>query len=137
MNRKFLFGLMLILFLLQITGCSIENRRTLEEKLNSSGIVLSEFIFEKAPFAQCHASTIAETQHGLVAAWFGGTEESRPDVGIWLSRHGTNGWSPPEKVADGSELSGRQVACWNPVLFRPKSRPLMLFYKVGDDETEW
>jgi predicted neuraminidase len=42
-----------------------------------------------------------------------------------------------EKVADGSELSARQVACWNPVLFQPKTGPLMLFYKVGDDEPEW
>ena len=42
-----------------------------------------------------------------------------------------------EKVASGSELSGRNVACWNPVLFQPKSGPLMLFYKVGDDEPEW
>ncbi len=141
MNRKYILLLVVITCLLQIMGCNIINtekhKRISEETLNLSGIVLSEFIFEKAPFAQCHASTIAETQHGLVAAWFGGTQESRPDVSIWLSHGGSNGWSPPEKVADGSELSGRQVACWNPVLFRPKSGPLMLFYKVGDDEPEW
>jgi len=127
----------IILALLLISGCNIENKIIKEDTLKSSGIVLSEFIFDQAPFAQCHASTIAETQHRLVAAWFGGTEESRPDVGIWLSRHGNNGWSTPEKVADGSELSGRQVACWNPVLFQPKSGPLTLFYKVGDDEPQW
>jgi len=141
MNRKYILLLVVITCLLQIMWCNIINtekhKRISEETLNLSGIVLSEFIFEKAPFAQCHASTIAETQHGLVAAWFGGTQESRPDVSIWLSHGGSNGWSPPEKVADGSELSGRQVACWNPVLFRPKSGPLMLFYKVGDDEPEW
>jgi predicted neuraminidase len=137
MNRRHIFLLVVITCLLQIMGCNIKNKRIKEHTSNSFGIVLSEFVFEKAPFAQCHASTIAETRHGLVAAWFGGTKESRPDVGIWLSRCGPNGWSPPEKVADGSELSGRQVACWNPVLFQPKSGPLMLFYKVGDDEPEW
>jgi predicted neuraminidase len=141
MNKRHLFRVIVIPFLLQIMGCNINNvekhKRISENTLNSSGIVLTEFIFEKAPFAQCHASTIAETQQGLVAAWFGGTQESRPDVSIWLSRHGPNGWSPVEKVADGSELSGRQVACWNPVLFQPKPGPLMLFYKVGDDEPEW
>jgi len=141
MNRKYLFLFIMIPFLLQILGCSIDktekNRKALKDKLDSSGIVLSEFIFEKAPFTRCHASTIAETQHGLVAAWFGGTKESRPDVSIWLSRHGPDGWSSVVKVADGSELSGRQVACWNPVLFQPESGPLMLFYKVGDDEPEW
>ena len=40
-----------------------------------SGIVKSEFIFEKAPFAECHASTIAETNEGLVVAFFGGKGE--------------------------------------------------------------
>jgi predicted neuraminidase len=135
--RRCFLNLAVITLLLQIWGCNIENRRIKVDMSNSSGIVLSEFIFEKAPFAQCHASTIAETEHGLVAAWFGGTEESRPDVSIWLSRRGPNGWSPPEKIADGSELSERQVACWNPVLFKPKPGPLMLFYKVGDDEPQW
>jgi predicted neuraminidase len=141
MNKRHLFRVIVIPFLFQIMGCNINNvekhKMISEDTLNSSGIVLNEFIFEKAPFAQCHASTIAETQHGLVAAWFGGTRESRPDVGIWLSRHGPDGWSEVEKVAYGPELSGRQVACWNPVLFKPKTGPLMLFYKVGDDEPEW
>ena len=140
-SRRRLLYLAVIPFLLQISGCSIDYaekyKRISGDTLNSSGIVLSEFVFEKAPFAQCHASTIAETEHGLVAAWFGGTKESEPDVSIWLSRHGRNGWLPVEKVADGSELSGRQVACWNPVLFQAQSGPLMLLYKVGDDEPEW
>jgi predicted neuraminidase len=131
MNKRYLFHLIVILFLLHMSGCCTDAVQ------NSSDVVLSEFIFEEAPFAQCHASTIAETKDGLVAAWFGGTRESQPDVGIWLSRRGPNGWLPVEKVADGSELSGRQVACWNPVLFQPTSGPLMLFYKVGDDEPEW
>ena len=51
------------------------------------GVVLSEFIFDAAPHPQCHASTIVETPHGLVASWFGGTRERHPDVGIWVSRH--------------------------------------------------
>ena len=114
-RRRRLFCLAAIPFLLQMSGCRIDNaekdRGTSRDMLNPSGIVLSEFVFEKAPFAQCHASTIAETEHGLVAAWFGGTRESEPDVSIWMSRRSRNGWSPAEKVADGSELSGRQVAC--------------------------
>lgn len=138
-NKRYLFHLIVILFLLHLSGCYTENARegTTNPLQDSFSVVLSEFIFEEAPFAQCHASTIAETEYGLVAAWFGGTRESEPDVGIWLSRRGPFGWSPVEKVADGSELSGREVACWNPVLFQPKLGPLMLFYKVGDDEPEW
>ena len=141
MSGRHLFCLAAVSFLLPISGCSRGDTETYQgsprNALPSSAVVLSEFVFETAPFAQCHASTIAETEDGLVAAWFGGSRESEPDVSIWVSRRGRNGWSAVEKVADGSELSGRQVACWNPVLFQPKSGPLMLFYKVGDDEPEW
>ena len=39
---------------------------------------VNEFIFEKAPFRECHASTIVELPNGdLLAAWFGGQEEGR------------------------------------------------------------
>src|SRR6185503_13550216 len=52
------------------------------------GVVSSEFVYEHAPFPECHASTIAQTQEGLVAAWFGGTREKNKDVGIWTSLRG-------------------------------------------------
>jgi predicted neuraminidase len=101
------------------------------------GVVSSEFIFEKAPFPQCHASTIVETKGGLVAAWFGGTREKNPDVGIWVSRHEGGKWTEPVEVADGKQADGKQQPCWNPVLFRPKDGPLMLFYKVGPSPSRW
>ena len=56
------------------------------------GLLKSEFVFETAPFPQCHASTIAEAHSGLVAAWFGGTRERDPDVGIWMSRYTGDKW---------------------------------------------
>jgi predicted neuraminidase len=102
-----------------------------------TGIVQSEFIFEHAPFAQCHASTIEETPAGLVAAWFGGTEEGEPDVGIWLSRRVNNVWTPPVEVAAGADKRGQPSPCWNPVLFQPKTGPLLLFYKVGPSPSRW
>src|SRR5437016_2215190 len=55
--------------------------------VHQPAVVGAEFIYEQAPFPQCHASTIAQAANGLVAAWFGGTREKHPDVGIWLSRH--------------------------------------------------
>ena len=45
-----------------------------------SGLISREFIFENAPFASAHASTIVETKPGLMAAWFGGSDEGFPDV---------------------------------------------------------
>src|SRR6478752_1226570 len=92
-------------------------------------IVSSEFIFETAPFAQCHASTIAETRAGLVAAWFGGTRERNPDVTIWVARQIDGKWTAPVSVTDGVQPDGTRQPCWNPVLFQMPKGPLMLFYK--------
>ena len=106
-------------------------------------VVKSEYIFETAGFASCHASTIVETASGgLVAAWFGGDDEGEPNVGIWLSRLGEGRWTAPVEVANGVQyrLAGdglRRFPSWNPVLFRPEAGPLMLFYKVGPSPREW
>jgi predicted neuraminidase len=100
-------------------------------------ILAAEFVYEKAPFASAHASTIAETAEGLVAAWFGGTREGGPDVGIWLSRRQDEGWTPPVEVANGAQPDGTRRACWNPVLFALRGNELMLFYKVGPSPQTW
>jgi predicted neuraminidase len=102
-----------------------------------SPVVMSELIGERAPFRSAHASTIVETRDGLLAAWFGGTEEGNPDVGIWVSRRGEGGWSAPVEVANGRQPDGTRHPCWNPVLFQPSKGPLLLFYKVGPSPREW
>jgi predicted neuraminidase len=100
-------------------------------------VIRSEFIYELAPFPSAHASTVVETADGLVAAWFGGTEEGSPDVGIWMSRHDGTHWSAPVEVATGLQPDGTRYPCWNPVLIRPVDGPLMLFYKVGPRPASW
>ena len=100
-------------------------------------IASEAFVFTDAPFPSAHASTIVETPAGLVAAWFGGTREKHPDVGIWLSRHEGLGWSTPAEVANGVQQDGRRYPSWNPVLFRPSDGPLWLFYKVGPSPSRW
>lgn len=98
----------------------------------------SEFLFTTAPFPSCHASTIVETsQHTLLAAWFGGKREGTDDVKIWVSRYEHGGWTPPAMAATGVDESGLPAACYNPVLFQPKSAPLLLFYKVGHKPAAW
>jgi predicted neuraminidase len=101
------------------------------------GVVKSEFIYETAPFPECHASTIAESKGGLVAAWFGGTKEKNPDVGIWVSRVEDGKWTAPVEVADGVESPEKRYPTWNPALCQPKSGPLLLFYKVGPSPSTW
>src|SRR5712691_3040939 len=96
-----------------------------------------EFVFETAPFASAHASTIVETREGLVTAWFAGTREGAADVGIWLSRHLTGKWTHPIEVATGRQPDGGRYPCWNPVLFEAPDKVLMLFYKVGPSPERW
>ncbi len=102
------------------------------------GFVSEEFIFVRASFPQCHASTIIETSRGLVAAWFGGTQEKDPDVGIWSSFHDGSAWSAPIEWANGIQHDGKRYPCWNPVLFQPPGdAPTQLFFKVGPDPRSW
>ena len=103
----------------------------------SNPVLVSEFIFTNAPFPSCHASTIAETGNGLVAAWFGGTRERDPDVCIYVSRHVNGQWTAPMEVANGVGFATNRLPCWNPVLCQPKSGPLLLFYKVGPSPATW
>lgn len=135
MNAKFVVAFLAISFVTVVPSSP-----ALAQPL---GVLKSEFIYETAPFPSCHASTIAETTKGtLVTAWFGGEYEKHPNVGVWLSRHVAGKWAAPVEVANGvqfTKLDGsvHRHPCWNPVLFQPKSGPLMLFYKVGPSPSTW
>lgn len=110
-------------------GCS---KKPLEVNILSSG-----FIYENAPFPQCHASTIVETEEGLLSAWFGGTHEKNPDVCIYTSSLNNDKWSIPKRVADGIINDTLRYPCWNPVLFKEPNGLVVLYYKVGPNAREW
>ena len=135
MVSKLLALLALSVFVLR--GLPMTQAASTPDTPEQQSVLKSQFIFETAPFPSCHASTLAETKNGLVAAWFGGTAENHPDVGIWMARliHGT--WTAPAEVADGVQSPTLRYPCWNPVLFQPKSGPLLLFYKVGPWPNSW
>jgi len=118
-----------ILSPLLLTGC-VTNRTPF-------AVLKSEFIYDAAPFPSCHASTIEQTGSGLVAAWFGGTDEGNSDVSIWVARDDGRGWSAPFKVADGVQADGKRWPCWNPVLYQAPDGPLCLYYKVGPKPSNW
>jgi predicted neuraminidase len=105
------------------------------------GVVGREFIYERAPYPECHASTLIHTPAGLVAAWFGGTAEKNPDVGIWVARQVTSAgkthWTLGVEAANGVQEGGKRYPCWNPVLFQPKGEALSLYYKVGPSPSSW
>lgn len=104
------------------------------------GIVVDEFLYEKAGFPQCHAATIAETETGdLVSAFFGGTREGAPDVCIYVCRKekGSDRWTVPALAADGVLSPTLRKACYNPVLYQMPGGLLYLFYKTGSRVSDW
>jgi predicted neuraminidase len=104
-----------------------------------SGVVLSaqtpqgENIFNTAPFAACHASTVVELKNGdVLSAWFGGTAEGNPDVAIWGARRVGGQWTAPVELAREPETPS-----WNPVLFHSSDGHLWLYYKFGTSASTW
>jgi predicted neuraminidase len=91
------------------------------------------FIYEKAPFPSCHASTIVEVEKDhYLAAWFGGKDEGAKDVQIWGSRFEGKAWSTPEVW--GTEPG---YPTWNPVLHFVQKDRLALWYKAGPSPQTW
>jgi predicted neuraminidase len=72
MKCKLLYGLILLV-------CTAGNTHVGAQKWKK-GILVDEFIYTEAPFPQAHASAIAETPDGLIAAWFGGTREGNTEL---------------------------------------------------------
>lgn len=124
-----------IILILLIVTCFSSQAAKLPKSVKISK---TEFIFEKAPFKECHASTIIETQSGsLLSAWFGGTHENNKDVEIWISENKDGKWSAPKSIANGIINDTLRYACWNPVLFRDDDRTISLYYKVGVSPVKW
>ncbi|AYQ32689.1 exo-alpha-sialidase [Runella sp. SP2] len=101
-------------------------------------LIKEGFIYETAPFPECHASSIVELgKDHLMATWFGGTYERHPDVCIWTSESKNGKWSAPKKMADGVMDASTRHPTWNPVLFKSKAGKLFLYYKVGPNPRQW
>lgn len=123
------FFLILLLFSL---GSFLKVKNSVEVK-----ILRSEFIYQSAPFPSCHASTLIETERGILASWFGGTYERHPDVSIYTSLLQNGKWSTPKMVADGVENKDFRNPTWNPVLYQNPNGQIVLFYKEGPNPREW
>jgi predicted neuraminidase len=123
------------LFLLIIISSAVTAQKPYK---GESAVVKSDYIYkaEDVSFPSCHASTIAETKNGLIAAWFGGTAEKDPDVGIWVSRFENGKWTIPVEVANGVQHKTLRYPTWNPVLFNYGDE-IILFYKEGPDPEKW
>ena len=93
----------------------------------------SEFVADPMPTPSCHASTVVEVKPGeLMAAWFGGTGEGRPDVAIWAAHKRNGKWEAPVEMA-----REKDTPTWNPVLFRGPDQVLWFYYKFGTSPQQW
>jgi len=101
---------------------------------NTQALVSRDFIFgDDRPFKECHASTLIRLDDGsFLVAWFGGTKEKNPDVGIWLSKGTPGNWSAPLQA-----VKIRNDAHWNPVLARDEKGTVYLYFKVGKEIPTW
>ncbi len=129
------FPVILVLFI----SCTGKKKFSHEEerkavKVQAESHLVKDFVFgDDRPFAQCHASTLVKLKpEGFLIAWFAGTAEKNPDVGIWMSKGKPGNWSKPVQLA-----KVRQDAHWNPVLFRAPSGEIYLFFKVGKTIDKW
>jgi predicted neuraminidase len=132
MQGKLKYGLLILLLTFFFSDMQAQKKSPWKK-----GILVDEFIYEKAPFPECHAATIAETPKGLVVAFFGGTKERNPDVEIWVSSRENNKWTAPVSVANGIVNDTLRYPCWNPVLYQVPGGDLLLFYKIGPSPSTW
>ena len=127
---------LLVLTVILFASC----KSALEKKTWKEGILVDQFIYDKAPYPSCHAVTIVEATNGdLVSSWFGGKHERHPDVCIYVAikPKGSDKWNEGVKVADGVMPDGTRFPTWNPVLYQIPGGDLMLFYKIGPKPSEW
>jgi predicted neuraminidase len=101
--------------------------------LLAAATLSQEFIYETAPFPECHASTVIETAPGeLLVSWFGGTKEGANDVAIWGSRRVNGKWSEPFEI-----VREPNIPTFNPVLFKTRDGVLWLYYRFGPKPDNW
>ncbi|MFC0320062.1 MULTISPECIES: sialidase family protein [Olivibacter] len=101
-------------------------------------IIKQELVFTNPPFKECHASTLLEVKPGiLLAACFGGSQEGKEDVSIWLCKINSEKISTAQIIADGVINDTLRYPTWNPVLFKSQAGKTFLFYKVGPNPRAW
>ncbi|CAH0998782.1 hypothetical protein LEM8419_00121 [Neolewinella maritima] len=108
-------------------------------QVGEGALLRREFIYslDNKPTRSAHASTIMESPEGILIAFFAGTNEGAPDVGIRLSVLQDSRWSWPVEVANGFINDTLRYPTWNPVLFQPAGGALQLYYKLGPTPSDW
>ncbi len=130
-----LVGTSLSCALLVVLSASLGARELVAQ--SSNPVLRAGYIYADAPFEYAHASTISETNDGLLASWYAGDADQVTSMVLWLSRFDGRNWSAPRRLAAGRDVRNEELPVWNPVLFQPTRGPLLLFYRVGPNPREW
>ncbi|MBQ8300510.1 MAG: exo-alpha-sialidase [Clostridia bacterium] len=92
-----------------------------------------EIFGEEREFDSPHAPTVLEADNGdIITAWFGGRFEKDPDTAIWTAKKVNGVWQKPIKTVDV-----RNIAAWNPVLFKLNDGTVVLYFKIGETINTW
>ncbi len=147
-KKKSLYYFMLYLTLLMIIvlGIFIDNYFTknkglpsfVVKKIGNSSSVISSPIFESYLISEpnfllaAHSATLEVLPNDqLLALWFAGSHEGRPDVNIWQSKYINGHWNyaksavSPQSLTEFSGFYVRKVG--NPVVYRQQNGVLHLF----------
>lgn len=100
--------------------------------LKITNAIREEIFGEDREFDSPHAPTVLEVDGVVIAAWFGGRFEKDPDTAIWTARRIDGVWEKPVKTVDV-----RNIAAWNPVLFRLNDGTVVLYFKIGETIGTW
>jgi len=132
-------------------GCELPevDRRILKSKIEEGGqsldlsdygdylrqtLLTMEYVFE--PFSRLpssHAGTLVQLKNNrFLVAWFAGSEEGHPDVGIWMAERFQCRWTHPRLIAKVAESPH-----WNPVFFKAPGGAVHLYFKVGENPRNW
>ena len=99
MNRFYFFILMMMLCL---AACTV--RQSLDNV--SLEVLSSEFVYDSADFPSCHASTLVETENGLLADWLHRYDKEVAALGTP---------TPEEAACDVLLLGSSSIVFWNTV----------------------
>ncbi len=95
--------------------------------------IREEIFGDVREFDSPHAPTVVECDNGdVIASWFGGRFEKDPDTAIWTAKRIDGTWQQPIKTVDV-----RNIAAWNPVLFKKNDGTIVLYYKIGETINTW
>jgi predicted neuraminidase len=97
-----------------------------------SALFESQLILEPTYLPSAHSSSLTRLPNGnLLAFWFAGTKEGRPDVKIWHSEYVNDHWSMATPLVDPQMIARANhryvVKVGNPLIYRAKNGLLHLF----------